>query len=136
MYQDVDPAVLPADLVHRCRDALRIEEVDGMVSNAAARRAHRPHRLERRLRALESGQLALDERRRRTLAAGPEAVGEITLETVAVAREARDVGIVLARRGDAVEQVERAARRGRQVGDDGRHDPSCRAGHHEYTVPV
>ena len=97
----------------------------------AAPLANRLERAERRPRPLDPRQLALDQLRRRALAAVLDALGEIALELVAIGGKALQVGIVGIRLRHEVEEMERAARRGRQVGRDRGDDAASRPGDQE-----
>ena len=88
------------------------------------------------LRSLQGGQLLFDQRRRGALAARLDAREQIALQAVFVGHEALEVGIRRIRLGHQIEQVERAAGSGRQIGGDGRDDASCRAGDQKDGVLV
>ena len=102
----------------------------------AAGRAHRVDGAPGGLRALQRGQFLFDQRRRGALAARLDAREQIALQAVLVADEALEVGIVRIGLRHQIEQVERAAGSGRQIGGDGRDDTSRRAGDQEHGVLV
>jgi hypothetical protein len=97
------------------------------------------HRLDRtvcRLRSLQRRQLFFHQGRRGALAARLDACEQITLKAVLVGREALEIGILRIRLGHQIEQVERASGGRRQIGGDGRHDASGRAGDDKDGVAV
>ena len=100
----------------------------------AAGRLDGLHRGERRVQAFDASELALDGHRRRPLAGRLHPRGERGLQAVAVGAEGRQVGVVAVGRGRQVEQVEGAARRGSQVGRDGRDDAAGGTGDDEHGI--
>ena len=90
----------------------------------------------RRLRPLERGQFLFDQCRRGAFASRLNAREQVALQAFLVGDEPFEIGIVRVGFGDQVEQVERAARSGRQVGGDGRDDAARRACDHENGAPV
>ena len=114
--------------------AVRVGEVDAEVVRRASRRAHGVDRTLRRLRPLQSRQFLFHQRRSGSLAARLDAREQIALEAFFVAHEALEVGIIRIRLRHQIEQVERAAGSGCQIGGNGRDDASRSARDQENAV--
>ena len=136
VQQHIDAAATLAHLVDDAGHAVRIGEVDAEVVRRAACRAHCVDGALRCLCPLQRRQFLFHQRRSGALAARFDALEQIALESVFVAHEASEVRIVGIGFRNQIQQVERAARCGSQVGSDGRHDTSRRAGDQKDAVLV
>ena len=136
VQQHIDATAALAHLVDDAGHAIRIGEVDAEVIRRASRRAHCVDGALRCMRPLQTRQFLFHQRRSGALAARFDALEQIALESVFVAHEPSEVRIVGIGFRNQIQQVERAARCGRQIGGDGRHDTSRRSGDHEDAVLV
>ncbi len=128
VQQHVDAATEAAHVVDRRGDCVGVGQVDRVVVNRPAGGLHGLDRGECGVQAFEPGELALDRHRRRVLTGCLHPLGDRDLQTVAVGTEHLEIGVAGVRRRGQVEQVERAARGGGEVGGDRRHDAARRAG--------
>ncbi len=134
VHEHVDVIVRGTHRVDHRGNGRGVGEVDLVPACGTACCLHRVDRLTRGGGPLETAQLPLDERRRRALPACLDPLGQVALEAVAVGVEALEVGIAGVGLGGEVEKMERAGRRGRQVGDDRGDDAAGRTGHHEHGI--
>ncbi len=86
---------------------------------------------ERRVRALEPGNVSLDHRRRDALAGSLSTLEDVVTQAVPVDRELPDVRVVRVGPWHEVEQVERTARVLGEIRGDGRDDAARRTSHDE-----
>ena len=105
-----------------------------VVVDGAACRFDRLDGSERGVEPFEPTQLAFDRHRRRVIARRLHPLGDRCLERVLVVPERLEVGVVRIGCRCQIEQVERAARGGGEVGSDRRHDASGRTRDHEHRV--
>src|SRR5271165_778081 len=127
VQQHVNSAATLAQLVDDASYAVRIREVDAEVMRCTAGSAHGVDCALSSLRALQRCQLLLHQRRSGPLAARLYAREEIALQAVFVIDEALQVGAARVGFRDQIEQVERTAGSGCQIGGNGGDDTAGRA---------
>ena len=137
MHQHVDAPPRLGNLANQLVHRVSVGHIAGTIVRGAAGTLDLAHCREQRRGALEGGDLAVDHDRRGACTGIRDPLGDVALEVLTlVPLEAPQVGIAGIRSGGDVGQVEGATAGTCQVGDDGRRDPTSRAGDQEHALWV